>query len=76
MWYAPMLETMPEDEALRIVSVDKFKRFMVIGFSDGRMGRFSVELLHAMLPQTEELFESKVLGDFDEPDGLIPAAQE
>lgn len=61
---------MKDHAELRIISTDRFDRSLIIGFSDGRSGRFSVALLYAMLPQSEELHEPKALGDFDEPDGL------
>lgn len=56
-------------DRLRIISTDRFDRSLVIGFSDGRSGRFSVELLHSMLSQSEELVEPAALDDFDEPSG-------
>ena len=56
-------------DELRIVSTDRFDRSIIIGFSDGRSGRFSAELLYTMLSQSEELFEPATPGDFDEPDG-------
>ena len=61
---------MADTNQLRIISTDRFDRCIIIGFSDGRSGNFSAELLHAMLPQSKELFEPAVPRDFDEPDGL------
>ena len=62
---------MAHEEELRIASADRFERFIIIGFSDGRCGRFSLELLYGMLPQSEELFEPASAGDFDEPEDLM-----
>lgn len=53
---------------LSITSTDRLDRSLIIGFSDGRCGRFSAELLYGMLPQSEELFEPADTVDFDEAD--------
>ena len=48
---------MADQEVLRIQSADRFSDSIIIGFSNGRCGRYSASLLYAMLAQGEELVE-------------------
>ena len=60
---------MANEEAPRIVSADRFEDFLIVGFSNGRGGRYSAALLFSILSQCEELYEPVTAADFDEPDG-------
>ena len=59
---------MTNERVLRIIFADRFEHCIIIGFSDGRAGRYSSTLLHNMMPQSEELFELGTPGEGDEPD--------
>lgn len=56
---------MENEDTLCIAFADRFKDSIIIGFSDGRSGRYSAALLHGMLSQSEELVEPAALADAD-----------
>ncbi len=56
---------MENEDTLCIAYADRFKDSIIIGFSDGRSGRFSAALLHGMLSQSEELVEPAALANVD-----------
>jgi hypothetical protein len=49
-----LLET---PSAPRVISVDRFRRGVVIAFDDGKCALYSSDLLHGTFPQAEELKE-------------------
>ena len=53
--------------AHRVVDCDMFHGDVLITFEDGRMGIYSAELLHATLPQAEE-----VIDEYQEGERVIP----
>ena len=57
---------MANEDALRIVSADRFVDFIIIGFSNGKAGRYSAALLYDVFPRSEELFEPEPFDDFDD----------
>lgn len=58
---------MASEGSLYIISADRFQDSIIIGFSDGRNGRYSADLLRSVLAQSEELLEPDVLDDCEEP---------
>ena len=59
---------MAQQEQVRIVSADRFEGFVLVGFSDGKYGRYSAELLYGMLAHYGKTVEQEVANDFDEPE--------
>jgi hypothetical protein len=49
---------METQSAPRVISVDRFRRGVVIAFDDGKCALYSSDLLHGTFPQAEELEET------------------
>jgi hypothetical protein len=52
-----------------IVSADRLGSGLIITFDDGKCGLYSTDLLYAILPQAQEVSDSKFDDDIDGSNG-------